>query len=124
MPISTNLRPILIGKTFPAVTTYKADNTPVEINKIESEYLVVLFWAHTCGHCTKSMPDVVKFYDEYESKGVTLVSVCTKGGEKTKPCMEAVPDKNMEKFINTFDENQRYRRKVYINTTPKIFEEK
>ena len=67
------------------------------------------------------MPDVVKFYDEYESKGVTLVSVCTKGGEKTKPCMEAVPDKNMEKFINTFDENQRYRRKVYINTTPKIF---
>jgi len=118
---ATNLRPILIGKTFPAVTTYKADNTPVEINKIESEYLVVLFWAHTCGHCTKSMPDVVKFYDEYESKGVTLVSVCTKGGEKTKPCMEAVPDKNMEKFINTFDENQRYRRKVYINTTPKIF---
>lgn len=118
---ANNIRPILIGKTFPAITTYLEDGTPVEINKIESPYTIVMFWAHTCGHCTKSMPDVVEFYDEYQSQGVTLVSVCTKGGEKTKPCMEAVPGKNMEKFINTFDEYQRYRRKVYINTTPKIF---
>jgi len=118
---ANNIRPILIGRTFPAITTFMADGSPVEINKIESPYTVVLFWAHTCGHCTKSMPDVVSFFDEYESKGVTLVSVCTKGGEKTEACKEAVPGKNMEKFINTFDEYQRYRRKVYINTTPKIF---
>ncbi len=118
---ATNIRPILIGRTFPAITTYKADGTPVEINKIESEYTIILFWSHSCGHCTKSMPDIVKFYDEYQSKGVTLVSICTKGQKKTKPCMEAIPKKGMEKFINTFDEYQRYRRKVFIRSTPKIF---
>lgn len=115
------LRNILIGEKFPDITTYKIDETPVRIWDVESEYTVVVFWAHDCGHCTKTMPDIVSFYDEYQSKGVTLISICTKGGKKTKPCQEAIPGKKMEKFINTFDEYQRYRQTVYIRSTPKIF---
>jgi thiol-disulfide isomerase/thioredoxin len=116
-------RNILIGEKFPDITTYKADSlkTPVRLWDIDSDYTIVLFWAHDCGHCTKSMPAIVEFYDEYESKGVTLLSICTKGSKKTKPCQEAVPKKNMDKFINTFDEYQRYRRIVAIPSTPKIF---
>jgi len=116
-----NLRPILIGKPFPDVTTYQEDGTPVVIREVEAEYTVLVFWAHDCGHCTKAMPDVVDFYKEFQSRGVKLISICTKGGEKMKPCMEAVPTKGMEDFINTFDEYQRYRQKVYIQSTPKIF---
>ncbi len=115
------LRDILIGKKFPDITTYKKDSTAVRIWDVESPYTIVLFWAHDCGHCTKSMPDIVSFYEEFESKGVTLISICTKGGKKTVPCQEAVPKKNMEKFINTFDEYQRYRKLVHIRTTPKLF---
>ncbi len=116
-------RNILIGEKFPDITTYKADSlkTPVRLWDVESEYTILLFWAHDCGHCTKSMPAIVEFYEEYESKGVTLISVCTKGGKKTKPCIDAVPKKNMQKFINTFDEYQRYRQIVAIPSTPKIF---
>lgn len=121
MEQAQNLRNILIGEKFPDITTYKKDSTAVRIWDIESPYTLVLFWAHDCGHCTKSMPDIVSFYEEFESKGVTLISICTKGGKKMKPCQEAVPKKNMEKFINTFDEYQRYRRKVHIRSTPKIF---
>lgn len=116
-----NLRNILIGMKFPDITTYKKDGTPVRILDVESPYTIVLFWAHDCGHCTKSMPDIVSFFDEFESKGVKIVSICTKGQKKMKPCQEAIPKKNMEKFINTFDEYQRYRRKIYIRSTPKIF---
>ena len=116
-------RNILIGEKFPDITTYKADSlkTPVRVWDVDSEYTILLFWAHDCGHCTKSMPAIVEFYEEYESKGVTLISICTKGGKKTKPCIEAVPEKNMDKFINTFDEYQRYRQIVAIPSTPKIF---
>jgi len=116
-------RPILIGEQFPDITTFKADsvNTPVRLRDIDSKYTVVLFWAHDCGHCTKSMPDVVDFYNEFESQGVTLLSICTKGGKKTTACQESVSKKKMDKFINTFDEYQRYRRSVYIPSTPKIF---
>jgi len=120
---ANNYRPILIGQQFPDITTYKADNakTPVRLRDIDSKYTVVLFWAHDCGHCTKSMPDVVDFYNEFEGKGVTVLSICTKGGKKTTACQESIAKKKMEKFINTFDEFQRYRRSVYIPSTPKIF---
>ena len=118
---ANNLRNILIGEKFPDITTYKLDTTSLRIWDVESPYTIVLFWAHDCGHCTKSMPDIVKFYDEFESKGVTIVSICTKGGKKTQPCKEAIPSKNMEKFINTFDKYQRYRKKIHIRSTPKIF---
>lgn len=116
-------RNILIGEKFPDITTYKPDSlqTPVRLWDIDSDYTIVLFWAHDCGHCTKSMPDIVDFYDEYESKGVTLLSICTKGGDKTKTCIESLPKKKMDKFINTFDQYQRYRRIVAIPSTPKIF---
>lgn len=116
-----DLRNILIGEKFPDITTYKKDSTAVRIWDVESPYTIVLFWAHDCGHCTKSMPDIVSFYDEFQSQGVTLISICTKGQKKMKPCQEAIPKKNMEKFINTFDYYQRYRNKVKIRTTPKIF---
>jgi len=115
------LRNILIGEKFPDITTYKIDKTPVRIWDVESPYTMVLFWAHDCGHCTKSMPEIVSFYEEFESKGLTLISICTKGAKKMKPCQEAIPSKNMEKFINTFDEYQRYRQSIYIRSTPKIF---
>ncbi|MEE9438817.1 MAG: redoxin domain-containing protein [Saprospiraceae bacterium] len=118
---ANNIRPILIGKMFPDITTYKKDETPVRIWDIESPYTIVLFWAHDCGHCTKAMPSIVKFYEEYESKGVTLVTVCTKGSKKTEACKEAIPKKNMGKFINTFDPYQRYRKKAFIPSTPKLF---
>ena len=116
-----NLRNILIGEKFPDITTYKKDSSAVRIWDVESPYTVVVFWAHDCGHCTKSMPDIISFYDEFESQGVTLITICTKGGKKTKDCQDAIPKKKMEKFINTFDEYQRYRRKVHIRSTPKIF---
>lgn len=116
-----DLRNILIGETFPDITTYKIDSTAVRLWDVESPYTIVLFWAHDCGHCTKSMPDIVSFYDEFQSQGVTLISICTKGQKKMKPCQEAVPGKKMDKFINTFDYYQRYRNKVKIRTTPKIF---
>lgn len=118
---ANNLRNILIGKKFPDITTYKKDSSAVRIWDVESPYTIVLFWAHDCGHCTKSMPDIVSFYEEYQSRGVTLISICTKGGKKTEPCKEAIPTKNMDKFINTFDQYQRYRKKVHIRSTPKIF---
>lgn len=117
-----DLRNILIGKRFPDITTYLADGTPFVVNDVKSDYTIVLFWAFDCGHCTKSMPDIIKFYNEYKNKGVTLVSICSKPGkEDTQKCIDAIPEKGMGDFINTFDEFQRYRRKIHLKSTPKVF---
>jgi len=115
------LRPILIGKTMPDITTYKEDGTPVRLYDIQSKYTVVIFWAPDCGHCKKIMPDVVKFYENNKAKGVKMLGICTKGGDKTPTCWPAVKEKGMEGFINTADEYQRFNMKIRIKSTPKIF---
>lgn len=117
---SNDLKPILIGKKMPDITSYSQDNTPIRLYDIKSPYTVVLFWAPDCGHCKKIMPDVVSFYKKNKDK-VKLMAICTKGGENTKTCWPAVKEKGMEDFINTADEYQRYNMKVRIKSTPKIF---
>lgn len=116
-----DMKPILIGKKMPDITTYKEDGTSVRLYDINSPWTVVIFWAPDCGHCKKIMPDVVNFYKKNKDKGVKMLGVCTKGGEKTNTCWPAVKEKGMEDFINTADEYGRYNLKVKIKSTPKIF---
>ncbi len=115
------LRNILIGEIFPNITTYKEDETPVVLNNVKSPYTMLIFWAPDCGHCKKSMPDVLKYAAEYKDQGLTTISICTKPGDKAATCWEGVKEKGMESLINTGDQYQRYRQIVDIPTTPKIF---
>ncbi|MBK8669748.1 MAG: redoxin domain-containing protein [Saprospiraceae bacterium] len=116
-----DLRPILIGKKIPDITTYEEDGTPVRLYDIQSPYTVLIFWAPDCGHCKKIMPNVVDFYKKNKDKGVKVLGVCTKSGDKTNTCWPAVKEKGMEDFINTADEYGRYNQKIRVKSTPKIF---
>lgn len=115
------MRPILIGKVMPDFTTYLEDMKPVRLHAIQADYTAVVFWAPDCGHCKKVMPSIVDFYKKNKEKGLKLLAVCTKGGEKTPTCWPAVKEKGMEDFINTADEYQRYNQRIRIKSTPKIF---
>lgn len=118
---ANDLRPVLIGKKMPDITTYKEDGSPVRLWDIKSPYTVVLFWAPDCGHCQKSMPFIIDFYKKYKDKGVKLISICTKPGEKTPTCWPGAEKEHMGDFINTADQYSRYNMKVKIKATPKIF---
>lgn len=118
-----DIKPVLIGQTAQDIQVYLEDGTPIKISDIDYEYLVIMFWAPDCGHCKKSMPDVVKFYEEYKDKGVTLLAICTKHQEKTPSCWEILEEKEMTGFINAADTNHRslFKVKYNVKTTPKIF---
>ncbi|HRO09331.1 MAG TPA: DUF5106 domain-containing protein [Saprospiraceae bacterium] len=118
---ANDLRPVLIGNKMPDITTYMEDGSPVRIWDVQSPYTVVLFWAPDCGHCQKSMPFIIDFYNKYKDKGVKLISVCTKPGEKMPTCWPALEKEKMGDFINTADEYSRYNMKVKIKATPKLF---
>lgn len=118
---ANDLRPILIGKKMPDFITYKEDKTAVRLYNIQSPYTIVFFWAPDCGHCKKITPNVVDFYKKYKDKGVKLLAVCTKSGDKYGTCWPAIKEKGMEDFINTGDEYRRYDAIFKIKTTPKIF---
>ncbi len=118
-----DIKPVLIGETAQDIQVYLEDGSPIKISDIDYEYLVVMFWAPDCGHCKKSMPDVVEFYEEYKDKGVKLLAICTKHKEKTKSCWEILEEKEMTGFINAADTNHRslFKLKYNVKTTPKIF---
>jgi len=55
---ANKLRPLLIGKTIPDITTYEQDGTAVKIREVDADYTVLVFWAPSCGHCKKAMPHI------------------------------------------------------------------
>ncbi len=120
---SEKIKPVLIGKIAPDVTLYREDGIPVNIHDIQSEYLVLMFWAPDCGHCKKTTPFVVDFYDNYKEKGVELIAICTKHQKKYPSCWEAVKEKDMVRFLNLGDQyhKSRFKLKYNVTTTPKIF---
>lgn len=116
-----SIKNTLIGKTFPSIITYTADGEAVDINAIKADYKVVIFWAHTCPHCKKTMPDVVQFQKEFADKNVKTITVCTKARDKADECMAYVAEHDMENLLNTYDPAQKFRRKIEVRTTPKVF---
>ena len=120
---ANRLRGTLIGKTAPNIKLYQEDGTPWELYQDSSEYLVLVFWAPECGHCTKSMPKYLAFNEKYKDKGVKMVSVCTKTGPKYKNCWEGVKEKNMEGLLNLGDQylKSNYKIKFDVRQTPKLY---
>ncbi len=120
---ANDLRPVLVGKTGADITVYAEDGSEITLSELEYEYLVLLFWAPDCGHCKKSMPYVVEFYEEYKDKGVKLLAICTKHTDKTESCWKYVKEKEMDGFINAADKfhKSRFKTKYNVKSTPKIY---
>lgn len=115
---------VLIGKTAPDVILYKEDKTPVKLSEIQSDYTVLIFWKPDCGHCKTSMPHIVEFQEKYMDKGVKVVAVCTRMGNKISECWSLAKELKMDKFyLHLGDENNfsNFHSEYNIQTTPAIF---
>ena len=117
------VRPLLIGKTAPNLTFFKETGESISIHSLPSEYTVLFFWDPECGHCKKSIPAVVDFYNEYKDKGVEILAICTKTGQDISSCWSTITERGMDIWVNAADQYMRNRYKtVYdIKTTPQIF---
>lgn len=117
------IRPTLIGKKAENIILYQEDGTPWELYKDSSEYLVMIFWAPECGHCSKAMPKYLEFNEKYKSQGIKMVSICTKTGGKYEECWKGVKEKNMESLLNLGDQylKSKYKTKYDVRQTPKLF---
>ena len=116
-------KPLLIGKTAPDLTFQKENGEPVSIHSIKADYTVLFFWDPECGHCKKSIPAVVEFYNEYKDKGVEMLAICTKTGQDISSCWSTIKEKGMDVWVNAADQYLRNRYKtIYdVKTTPQIF---
>ncbi|MEM6319184.1 MAG: thioredoxin-like domain-containing protein, partial [Bacteroidota bacterium] len=136
------LKPILIGKTAPDLKMFEIDiegtidaeddedeykrwraKQPITLHGVDAPYTVLFVWDPDCGHCKKSMPKMIEFYDNYKDKGVEIFAVCTKTYEEMPACAKTMKEKGIVNWINAIDPfiRSNYKKIYDIRSTPQIF---
>ncbi len=116
------LKPLLIDKIAPDFVVYKRDSTPISLHSVKAEFTVLIIWAPDCGHCKKSMPGFIEFYNKYKSKGVEIFAVCNKSGTDEPKCWDEKEIK-LGDWINTSDPKglSNYKYLYDVRTTPQVY---
>lgn len=141
---ATKTEPLLIGKIAPEISIPKLDvegtliamekeedeqkkfvlSDKVSLHELDSPYKVLFIWAPDCGHCKKSMPDIISFYNEYKEKGVELYAICHQNYKSTPACAEFIKERpEMLQWINVTDPffRSRYQSLYNVKSTPQIY---
>lgn len=86
------LKPLLVGKTMPALTLTDTARVERSIADLKANYTVVVFYEPSCSHCRQAMPHLKQFYDKNkDTLGVKFYAVAVGGAPE-----------NWKKFIQEF----------------------
>ncbi|HQU99606.1 MAG TPA: DUF5106 domain-containing protein [Bacteroidia bacterium] len=114
------LDPILLGKKARNIVLTDSNNFAQSLYAIKEPWTVLFFWDPDCGHCKKSMPKLIEFYNEWHKKGVEIFAVCN---EIEMDKWKAFIKENNLQWINVADPNLRdnFRYDFDVATTPQVF---
>jgi peroxiredoxin len=74
---------LAIGKVFPDFDEKDLANKPLSVGNYKGKVVLVDFWATWCGPCVGELPNVLKTYEKYHSKGFEIVGISL-DSDKTK----------------------------------------
>lgn len=64
-----------IGVEAPDFTMNDQDGNPFTLSSLRGKVVLIDFWAAWCGPCRQENPNVVKIYEEFNSKGFEILGV-------------------------------------------------
>ncbi len=65
-----------IGAQFPNTTFVSAINTKAKsVYDVKATHKIVMFWASTCSHCEKQLPELIAKYQQLKSLGVEIIGL-------------------------------------------------
>lgn len=70
-------RILLIGSPAPAVTFERSHGEFKGLESLKGKVVILDFFAHWCGPCIRSFPDMKKLYSDYKDKGLEIVGLTT-----------------------------------------------
>jgi hypothetical protein len=117
------LRPILIGEIAPNLVMQDRAGEVYRLHDVRADYTVLYFWDPDCGHCKKSIPKLIDFYNHYKTQGVEVFAVCTKITDGVPECWEAIDEREMDIWINVVDPylKSRFKQVYDVRMTPQVF---
>jgi peroxiredoxin len=110
-----------IGSKVPNIILPNINGGKVDLSKINSEKVLILFYASWCPHCKKNLPELVKLYNNQKKKKIEILAVSI--DEKRKEWEKVVADFNMN-WLNVSDLkgwNGKTTEDYFIYATPTMF---
>lgn len=62
-----NFKKLAIGKTAPDLIVPSNESKQIQLSKIDADYVMLIFWATWCPHCTQWIPQIRDLYNNKKS---------------------------------------------------------
>jgi len=115
------LKPLLVNKTFPALSLTDPDGKKVSPQTMAANYTVLFFYAPTCGHCKEASPKLKEFYLKNKDKGIQVMAISIE--HDMKEWKSFINTYHLDGLVNGFDALKQidFNRKFDVVTTPTVY---
>ncbi len=63
------------GDSIPELKLFRENGTTIQLNEIEANYTLLLFWHYKCSHCQKALDKIDKFLATEKPKELKILSI-------------------------------------------------
>ena len=116
--------PNLIGQKAPAINNiYTTNDKQLNMYDIDANYLIIIFWEPSCGHCKTELPNLYSAYNDLVKKGIDIEVLAMLGDKDTTKWKNFIKEKDITQWINVWDKNWSTNFKIFydIYSTPTIY---
>jgi peroxiredoxin len=110
-----------IGNVVPNIILPDTSGNEIDLSKLKSEKILILFYASWCPHCQEIVPEIFKLYDKQKEKKIDVLAVSL--DEKRVEWIKFIKDNNLN-WLNVSDLkgwSGKAASDYYIYATPTMF---
>ncbi|MHC4444870.1 MAG: DUF1573 domain-containing protein [Planctomycetota bacterium] len=111
----------LIGKSSPRIIIKKGDNKKIYLGPINNKITVLNFWATYCAACRRQLPIVQKIFNDYRSKGIEFLDICTDPKKRTGKEIQEIAKKIGADFPVALDTTMTASTRYHVRSLPTLF---